>query len=103
MTTRPLLLTGGHLLDPSIGLDGVGDLLLIDGTVASVGGTIAGPDGAERIDCAGMHVTPGFIDVHCHLREPGREDVETIATRACGCGGRIHCGLRDAEHRSGDR
>ena len=86
---RPLLLTGGHLLDPSIGLDAVGDLLLVDGVVAAVGGNIAGPDEAERVDCRGMHVTPGFIDVHCHLREPGREDVETIATgaRAAAAGG----------------
>jgi dihydroorotase len=89
MTIRPLLLRGGHLLDPSIGLDGIGDLLVVDGTVAAVGGMIAGPDDAVRIDCTGLHVTPGFIDVHCHLREPGREDVETITTgaRAAAAGG----------------
>ncbi|MCU0618777.1 MAG: dihydroorotase [Gemmatimonadaceae bacterium] len=86
---RPLLLTGGRLLDPSIHLDAVGDLLLVDGRVESVGGRIAGPDDAERIDCTGLVVAPGFIDVHCHLREPGREDVETIATgaRAAAAGG----------------
>ena len=86
---RPLLLTGGRLLDPSIHLDATGDLLLVNGRVEAVGGRIAGPDEAERIDCAGLVVSPGFIDVHCHLREPGREDVETIATgaRAAAAGG----------------
>jgi dihydroorotase len=86
---RPLLLTGGRLLDPSIHLDAVGDVLLVNGRVESVGGRIAGPDDAERVDCTGLVVAPGFIDVHCHLREPGREDVETIATgaRAAAAGG----------------
>ena len=80
--TAPLLLTGGRLVDPSQNLDTVGDLLLIDGKVAAVGGTIAGPDGARKVDCAGLVVAPGMIDVHVHLREPGREDVETVATGA---------------------
>jgi dihydroorotase len=80
--SRSLLLKGGRLVDPSQGLDAVGDLLLVDGAVASVGGTIAGPDGAEVLDCAGQVVAPGLIDVHVHLREPGREDVETIASGA---------------------
>ena len=80
--TAPLLLTGGRLVDPSQGLDSVGDLLLVDGKVAAIGGAIAGPDGARRIDCTGQVVAPGLIDVHVHLREPGREDVETVATGA---------------------
>jgi dihydroorotase len=82
MTDAPLLLRGGRLLDPSTNLDGVGDLLVADGKIASVGGSISGPDGAEVLDCKGLVVSPGFVDVHVHLREPGREDVETIATGA---------------------
>jgi dihydroorotase len=86
---KPLLLKGGKLVDPSQKLNTIGDLLITDGLVSGVGGTIAGPEDAEVIDCDGLIVSPGFIDVHCHLREPGREDVETIATgaRAAAAGG----------------
>ncbi len=79
---RDLLFKGGRLIDPSSGLDGIGDLLVRDGKIESVGGAIAAPADATVIDCAGQVVSPGFIDVHAHLREPGREDVETIATGA---------------------
>jgi dihydroorotase len=84
-----ILLKGGRLLDPSSNLDAVGDILLRNGKIESVGGVIGTPDGATVVDCAGQVVSPGFIDVHCHLREPGREDVETIATgaRAAAAGG----------------
>lgn len=87
--TRPLVLQGGRIIDPSQDLDVVGDVIVIDGTIAHAGPRGGVPDGAEIIDCTGAIVSPGFIDVHCHLREPGREDVETIATgaRAAAAGG----------------
>lgn len=86
---RPLLLRGGTLLDPSRSLDARGDLLIDGGVIATAGGTIAPAAETEVLDCTGLLVCPGFIDVHCHLREPGREDVETIATgaRAAAAGG----------------
>jgi dihydroorotase len=87
-----LLLRGGRIIDPSQSLDTVGDVLLSGGVVEATGrlGEIR-RDGNElrEIDCAGRVVSPGFIDVHCHLREPGREEVETIASgaRAAAAGG----------------
>jgi dihydroorotase len=74
-------LHSGRLVDPSQAIDQVGDLLLRDGVVEAIGGRIE-TDAADLLDCAGLIVAPGFIDVHCHLREPGREDVETIASGA---------------------
>jgi dihydroorotase len=86
---KPLLLKGGTLVDPSQRLNKIGDLLIVDGQISGVGGSITAPEQADLIDCEGLIVSPGFIDVHCHLREPGREDVETIATgaRAAAAGG----------------
>src|ERR1700722_13099152 len=86
---RPLLLRGGRILDPSRGVDTVGDVLITDGVITHAGPPAGVADDATVIACEGRIVSPGFIDVHCHLREPGREDVETIATgaRAAAAGG----------------
>jgi len=77
------------VVDPSRSVDEVTDLLLTAGKIEAAGRGLGRPDGAEVLDCAGLIVAPGFIDTHCHLREPGREDVETIATgaRAAAAGG----------------
>lgn len=76
------LLKGGRVVDPSQKLDRVADVLLEDGKVVAIGGDAASAEGAEVVDCDGMVVTPGLIDVHVHLREPGGEHKETIATGA---------------------
>ena len=86
---RPVLVKGGRIVDPAQGMDERGDLLILDGVVAAIQTEIASPDGARVIDAAGLVVCPGFIDLHCHLREPGFEYKETIATgtRAAARGG----------------
>ena len=86
---RPILIRGGRVLDPSQGIDRVADLLLEGGKVAGIGDQISPPEGAQIVDATGMIVCPGFIDLHCHLREPGFEYKETIAsgTRAAAKGG----------------
>lgn len=80
--SRDMVLRGGTIVDPSQGINARGDILLRDGVVAECGGAFSTPDGAEIVDCTGLIVSPGFIDVHVHLREPGREDVETVETGA---------------------
>jgi dihydroorotase len=82
MTHRPLLFKGGRVVDPSQKLDGVRDLLLVDGKVAALGKKVEAVPDALVIDAAGLIVTPGLIDVHVHLREPGQMHKETIATGA---------------------
>ena len=78
--SRMTLIKGGRLIDPSQGIDGIHDLLIENGVVAGIAPHFDPPEHAEVIAAAGMVVSPGFIDVHCHLREPGFEDKETIAT-----------------------
>jgi dihydroorotase len=81
-----ILFAGARVVDPAAGTDEVRDVLVQDGRIA---GTEAGAPGAERIDCAGMILAPGLVDLHTHLREPGLEHKETIATgtRAAAAGG----------------
>jgi len=85
-----LLISGGHLLDPSQGIDKIGDLLIAEGKIAWVGdkGTASPQPDSYALDATGLVVCPGFVDLHCHLREPGFEDKETIATGTrAGAGG----------------
>jgi dihydroorotase len=84
----PLLLRGGRVIDPSRGFDAVADVLLRDGVVVTVG-AVGRPDDATVLDVGGLVVCPGLIDLHVHLREPGHEHKETIATgaRAAAAGG----------------
>jgi dihydroorotase len=86
--SRPLLVRGGKVVDPAAGLNGRADVLLKDGVVAEVADRIEAGD-ADVFDAARLLVFPGFIDLHTHLREPGREYAETIATglRAAAAGG----------------
>ncbi|MGE0300447.1 dihydroorotase [Pseudonocardia sp.] len=64
-------------------------LLVRDGVIAELGPDVTAPEGAETIDAAGLVLLPGFVDLHTHLREPGGEESETIATgsRAAALGG----------------
>ena len=84
-----ILIKGGRIVDPAQGVDMVGDLLLSEGRVSGIEKSIPSSNGARVIDAAGMVVSPGFIDLHCHLRDPGLEYKETIATgtRAAAKGG----------------
>jgi dihydroorotase len=89
MTT--LLIRGGHLIDPSAGVDALKDVLLRDGRVAEIAGPgkLKSANGAEVLDATGLVVAPGLIDMHVHLREPGQVYKETIAsgTAAAAAGG----------------
>lgn len=84
-----LLLKGGRLIDPGTGVDTIADLLIADGRIVKLGTDLASPPGCQTTDLRGKIVSPGFIDMHVHLREPGFEYKETIETgcRAAAAGG----------------
>jgi dihydroorotase len=84
-----LLLRGGRVVDPANRIDAIQDVLIADGRIVRVGLALGAPEGTPVLDVAGKVVCPGFIDIHVHLREPGLEYKETIAsgTRAAAAGG----------------
>ena len=76
-----LAIHNGRVIDPALGQDGIADVVIVDGRIARVGPN----EGdmvieADRIDATGLVVAPGFVDLHTHLREPGAEHQETIAS-----------------------
>ena len=83
-----ILIRGGRILDPASGTDAAQDILLDGARITRIGPALSAPD-AEILDATGLIVAPGFIDLHCHLREPGQEISETIetGTRAAARGG----------------
>lgn len=88
---KPLLIRSGRIIDPGSGLDTTGDLLIDKKGIlrfADTNSSISESD-YRIIEASGMIVCPGFIDLHCHLRQPGYEDKETISTgtRAAAKGG----------------
>jgi dihydroorotase len=77
-----LFIEGGRVIDPASGVDGVRTVVVRDGKVAEVAERAERPRDARAIDARGKWVTPGFVDLHVHLREPGQEYKETVATGA---------------------
>ncbi|MDD5496174.1 MAG: dihydroorotase, partial [Candidatus Omnitrophica bacterium] len=82
------LIKNGHIIDPLNGVDDTLDILISDGKIGEIGANLGGKVD-EEIDAKGKIVAPAFVDMHVHLREPGREDEETVktGTRAAARGG----------------
>lgn len=79
MTGDSMLIRNGRIIDPSTGRDESADILIRDGMIARIG-NIDAPEGVEVVDATGKIVSPAWIDVHVHLRQPGLDEKETIAT-----------------------
>ncbi len=86
MNSNALLLRNGRIIDPANHRDAVGDLAIVDGRIADA---IPKDRAFDEIDCKGLVVAPGLIDLHVHLREPGQSAKETIGAgaRAAAAGG----------------
>jgi dihydroorotase len=78
--TQSLLLQGGYIIDPDQGIDKVGSVLITESKISLLGVEILTEPDYAVLNAEGFVVCPGFIDLHCHLRQPGFEDKETIAT-----------------------
>ena len=76
---QSVLLEGGTIYDPFENKKIKGSILIQNGLVKEVG-DIAAPENVTKVNCRGKLISPGFIDIHAHFREPGREDKETLAT-----------------------
>ena len=74
-----LLLKNAHVIDPQVGLNETADILIRDGKIVEIGQGLSLEKGVER-DLAGKIVVPGLVDMHVHLREPGFEQKEDIAS-----------------------
>ena len=83
-----LVIKNGTIINPAKGQHEKGDIVIENGKIAAIGGHVDFPD-AEVFDANGYFVTPGLIDMHVHLREPGQEAKEDIltGTRAAAAGG----------------
>ncbi|UCG09996.1 MAG: dihydroorotase [Dehalococcoidia bacterium] len=79
---KPLLIPNGRLIDPGQGIDETGNLFIAEGKIGWLGQGKLPRTGYDILDAQGLIVCPGFIDFHCHLRQPGFEEKETIATGA---------------------
>ncbi len=74
------MIRGGRVVDPSLPLDAVRDVRISNGRISEIGDTLKAHSGDTVIDASNAVVAPGFVDMHVHLREPGFEEKETIAT-----------------------
>ena len=83
-----ILIRGGRVIDPKNGFDGIADVLVMDGKIAAIGENLDAQD-VKTLDASGKVVAPGFIDMHCHLRDPGQEYKEDLisGTKSAARGG----------------
>jgi dihydroorotase len=90
-----LLIRGAHLLDPREGLDAPADVLVRKGAIAELGapGALPAPRGVEVVEAEGLHLFPAFFDPHVHLRTPGQEHKETLATGTAAAAAGGYCGV----------
>ncbi len=88
-----VLVRGARVLDPGEGIDGRLDVLVRSGVVAELGDGLAAPPGAEVVDGGGCTLLPAFIDPHVHLRTPGQEHKEDLATGTAAAAAGGYCSV----------